>query len=35
MSLLEKYNEVFINNLNVTETELAALTYQSVPPGIL
>lgn len=31
MSLLEKYNEVFITNLKVTETELAALTYQSVP----
>lgn len=31
MSLLEKYNEVFITNLKVTEAELAALTYQSVP----
>lgn len=31
MSLLEKYNEVFIANLQVTEPELTALTYQSVP----
>jgi acyl carrier protein len=31
MSLLEKYNEVFITNLKVTEPELPALTYQSVP----
>jgi acyl carrier protein len=31
MSLLEKYNAVFITNLNVAETELGALTYQSVP----
>ena len=31
MSLLEKYNEVFITNLKVTEGELAVLTYQSVP----
>lgn len=30
MNNLEKYNEVFISNLQVTEQQLAALTYQSV-----
>jgi acyl carrier protein len=31
MSQLAKYNEVFITNLAVTEEQLPALTYQSVP----
>lgn len=31
MSALEKYNEVFITNLHVSEEQLAGLAYQSVP----
>lgn len=31
MSALEKYNNVFITHLSVTQDQLAALTYQSVP----
>jgi acyl carrier protein len=30
MSLIEKYNEVFITNLSVTAEQLPDLTYQSV-----
>jgi acyl carrier protein len=31
MTNLEKYNAVFCENLNVTDTQLADLKYQSVP----
>jgi acyl carrier protein len=31
MSMIEKYSEVFITNLAVTQEQLASLTYQSVP----
>lgn len=31
MGNLEKYNEVFISNFQVTEDQLSALKYQSVP----
>ena len=31
MSLIEKYNEVFITNLSVTAAQLHDLAYQSVP----
>jgi acyl carrier protein len=31
MSLIEKYNEVFITNLSITAEQLPDLTYQSVP----
>ena len=30
MNNLEKYNEVFVNSLQVTKEQLATLTYQSV-----
>ena len=30
MEILNKYNEIFISNLQVTEDQLATLTYQSV-----
>jgi acyl carrier protein len=31
MSLLEKYNNVFVTNLQISENQLAGLQYQSVP----
>lgn len=31
MSNLEKYNNVFVENLQVTENQLAGLKYQAVP----
>ena len=31
MSLLEKYNDVFVSNLQISQQQLPELTYQSVP----
>ena len=31
MSLLEKYNNVFVSNLQISQQQLPELTYQSVP----
>lgn len=31
MSLLEKYNDVFVSNLQISQQQLPELAYQSVP----